>query len=224
MNHEQTCPRRFRTHSWGRVLVTVLALFLFCHMPTWAQATEGSNTQVYLPVVELNASVAETQAVDGQAADTQEADTQEADTQEVDTQEIVEAAKRNDPPAPQPNTVSTQPMAAITINNVYRVAKQRLLVTVTVSNPAITSVMLQPYQTEAGTIFDPATLGGNLTVTKVTLGAFTITAVGAPPPACNLSGDYATPCTQKPLSVQAFADSVLVTTSDAAALDTSRQN
>jgi len=66
-------------------------------------------------------------------------------------------------------------------------------------------MVLQPYLTEKGTTFDPATLGAaNLTVSLITPGAFTLTAVGAPAPACNLGGVYATPCTNKPLTVKSL--------------------
>ena len=34
-------------------------------------------------------------------------------------------------------------------------------------------------------------------------GSFTITLVGAPQPACNLGGAYATPCAQRPITVKA---------------------
>ena len=69
---------------------------------------------------------------------------------------------------------------------------------------------LQPYQTEAGTIFDPTSLGSNLTVSLVAPGSFTLTLVGAPPPACNLGGTYATPCAQKPLTVKSLNASAQV--------------
>jgi hypothetical protein len=86
-------------------------------------------------------------------------------------------------------------------------------------------MVLQPYQTEAGTMFDPATLGAaNLTVSLVTPGAFTVTAVGAPAPACNLGGVYATPCSQTPLTVKSLnAAGVVIGTSPATGLTTIRQ-
>jgi hypothetical protein len=86
----------------------------------------------------------------------------------------------------------------------YRIGKQRLVITATSLDPTVTSMVLQPYLTETGTIFDPNTLGAaNLTVSLAAPGSFTITAVGAPRPACNLGGAYATPCAQKPITVKA---------------------
>ena len=74
----------------------------------------------------------------------------------------------------------------ITLNNVYRTVKQRLVITATSTDTTVSSMVLQPYLTEAGTMFDPATLGAaNLTVSLITPGSFTVTAVGAPSPACN---------------------------------------
>jgi hypothetical protein len=105
----------------------------------------------------------------------------------------------------------------------YRIAKQRLVMTATSTNPAITSMVLQPYLTEAGTVFDPATLGANLTVSLVTPGSFTITAVGAPKPACNLGGTYATPCSKTPITVKGFVNGVLTDTSAPSAMDRIRQ-
>ena len=123
-------------------------------------------------------------------------------------------------------TATSSLPANITLNNVYRIAKQRLVITATSSDPTITSMVLQPYLTETGTTFDPATLGAaNLTVSLITPGAFTLTAVGAPKPACNLGGVYATPCAQKPLTVKAVTTGTpgFVGTSLPSALDTIRQ-
>jgi hypothetical protein len=86
----------------------------------------------------------------------------------------------------------------------YRIGKQRLVITATSTDPTVTSMVLQPYLTETGTIFDPASLGAaDLTVSLAAPGSFTITAVGAPKPACNLGGAYATPCAQRPITVKA---------------------
>jgi len=91
----------------------------------------------------------------------------------------------------------------ITLNNVYRTGKQRLVITATSTDGTVASMRLMPYLTEAGTTFDPATLGAaNLTVSPIAAGSFTLTAVGVPPPACNLGGTYATPCAQQPLTVR----------------------
>ena len=69
----------------------------------------------------------------------------------------------------------------ITLNNVYRTTKQRLVITATSTDTTVTSMVLLPYLTETGTMFDPATLGAaNLTVSLVAPGSFTLTAVGAP--------------------------------------------
>jgi hypothetical protein len=102
----------------------------------------------------------------------------------------------------------------------YRVAKQRLVMTATSTDPTITGMTLLPYLTESGTIFDPAVLGTNLTISLVTPGAYTITLVGAPKPACNLGGTYATPCSQFPITVKATKTGVVgfVGTSGATAL------
>ena len=86
----------------------------------------------------------------------------------------------------------------------YRISKQRLVMTATSTDPTITGMTLMPYLTDSGTIFDPATLGASLTISLVTPGTWTITAVGAPKPACNLVATYATPCSQTPITVKAW--------------------
>jgi hypothetical protein len=102
----------------------------------------------------------------------------------------------------------------------YRTSKQRLVLTATSTDATVASMVLLPYLTETGTTFDPATLGNNLTVSLVTPGSFTITLVGAPPPACNLGGAYATPCAQKPLTVKSLnAARTIIGTSPPTALD-----
>ena len=106
----------------------------------------------------------------------------------------------------------------------YRIAKQRLVMTATSTNALVNSMVLQPYLTDTGTIFDPATLGANLTVSLITPGAFTITLVGAPKPACNLNpANFATPCVQTPITVKGFTAGVLTDTSAATALQKIRQ-
>jgi hypothetical protein len=89
-------------------------------------------------------------------------------------------------------------------NTEYRTSKQRLIITATSTDATVASMVLQPYQTETGTTFNPSSLGANLTVSLVAPGTFTLTLVGAPAPACNLGGVYATPCTQKPLTVKSL--------------------
>ncbi len=113
----------------------------------------------------------------------------------------------------------------ITLNNVYRTTKQRLVITATSTDTTVASMRLMPYLTESGTTFDPATLGAaNLTVSLIAPGSFTVTAVGAPPPACNLGGTYATPCSQRPLTVKALDSGGNATgTSSPSALNTIRQ-
>jgi hypothetical protein len=120
--------------------------------------------------------------------------------------------------------VATAVPTNITLNNVYRTTKQRLVITATSTDPTVTSMVLLPYLTETGTMFDPATLGAaNLTVSLVAPGSFTLTAVGAPPPACNLGGAYATPCKQNPLTVKSVnAAGATIGTSAPSALTTIR--
>ena len=111
----------------------------------------------------------------------------------------------------------------ITLNNVYRTQKQRLVITATSTDTTVASMKLLPYQTETGTTFDPTTLGANLTVSLIAPGSFTITLVGAPPPACNLGGTYATPCSQAPLTVKSLnAAGTIIGTSLASKLTTIR--
>jgi hypothetical protein len=113
--------------------------------------------------------------------------------------------------------------ANVTLNNVYRTTKQRLVITATSTDLTVASMKLQPYQTEAGTTFDPTTLGSNLTVSLIAPGSFTITLVGAPAPACNLGGVYATPCSQAPLTVKSLnAAGTVIGTSLASKLTTIR--
>jgi hypothetical protein len=122
-------------------------------------------------------------------------------------------------------TVTASVPTNITLNNEYRTSKQRLIVTATSTDTTVSSMVLQPYLTEKGTMFDPATLGAaNLTVSLVAPGSFTVTAVGAPPPACNLGGTYATPCSQTPITVKAVnAAGTVIGTSPPSRLDKIRQ-
>jgi PKD repeat protein len=129
-----------------------------------------------------------------------------------------------------PTTVRVTTTASVPVNVVltpveYRTSKQRLVITsVAPAAAGVTSMVLQPYLTETGTVFDPATLGANLTVSLVAPGSFTITLVGAPPPACRLGGTYATPCTQTPITVKSVnAAGAVIGTSAPTALDKIRQ-
>jgi hypothetical protein len=104
-------------------------------------------------------------------------------------------------------TVNVTPATAVNVtitNAEYRTSKQRLIVAATSTDATVASMKLLPYQTESGTVFDPATLGSNLSVSLVAPGSFTLTLVGAPAPACNLGGTYATPCAQKPITVKSL--------------------
>ncbi len=109
-------------------------------------------------------------------------------------------------PAVSVNVVVTAAVPTnVTLNNTYRTTQIRLIINATSTDPTVSTMVLQPYLTEKGTTFDPATLGAaNLTVSLITPGVFTLTAVGAPAPACNLGGLYATPCTNKPLTVKSL--------------------
>ncbi|MGO4599463.1 PKD domain-containing protein [Terrabacter sp. 2RAF25] len=123
-------------------------------------------------------------------------------------------------------TVGASVPTNITLTPVeYRTSKQRLVITATSTDATVSSMRLLPYQTETGTTFDPATLGAaNLTVSLVAPGSFTVTAVGAPPPACNLGGTYATPCAQSPITVKALnAAGTVIGTSPPSKLDKIRQ-
>ncbi|NUQ32473.1 MAG: hypothetical protein HOP99_06605 [Dermatophilaceae bacterium] len=123
-------------------------------------------------------------------------------------------------------TVTAAVPTNITLTPVeYRISKQRLIVTATSTDTTVSSMRLLPYLTESGTTFDPATLGAaNLTVSLVAPGSFTVTAVGAPPPACNLGGTYATPCAQSPITVKALnAAGTVIGTSPPSKLDKIRQ-
>ncbi|GAA2499337.1 PKD domain-containing protein [Terrabacter carboxydivorans] len=130
-----------------------------------------------------------------------------------------------------PDTTVTVTVTAAVPTNVtltpveYRTSKQRLVITATSTDTTVSSMRLLPYLTETGTMFDPATLGAaNLTVSLVAPGSFTVTAVGAPPPACNLGGTYATPCAQTPLTVKSLnAAGTVIGTSPPSRLDKIRQ-
>ena len=123
-------------------------------------------------------------------------------------------------------TVTASLPTNITLTPVeYRTSKQRLVITATSTDTTITSMTLMPYLTETGVVFDPASLGANLTVSLAAPGSFTITLVGAPRPACNLGGAYATPCVQTPITVKAVRTGTagFVGTSAPTALDKIRQ-
>jgi hypothetical protein len=68
-------------------------------------------------------------------------------------------------------------------------------------------MILQPYKLDNGTTFNPASLGASLT--NGGGGVWTVTLVGAPPPACNNNpARYVTPCSQSPLIVTSTGGAV----------------
>ncbi len=80
----------------------------------------------------------------------------------------------------------------------YRISKQRLILSVT-APVDVTAMTLQPYKLDNGTTYNPA---GGTSLVNNGGGLWTITVVGASPPACNNNpANYATPCSQKPLIV-----------------------
>jgi len=105
--------------------------------------------------------------------------------------------------ATEVTTVSIKPLPdAITgVASEYRTSKQRLVITAnsSVVSPNVT-LTLQPYLTTAGTTFDPATLGNSFANNGG--GLYTLTLVGAPTPACNPGGAFATPCSASPLDIR----------------------
>jgi hypothetical protein len=81
----------------------------------------------------------------------------------------------------------------------YRTGKQRLILSVTAPVDVLTMNLL-PYKLDNGTTYNPANIGN--TFVNNGGGLWTITIVGAQPPACNNNPlNYATPCSQKPLIV-----------------------
>jgi len=97
-------------------------------------------------------------------------------------------------------TIRPIPDGILITSATYRTSKQRLTITATSTVVNANVVLsLQPYLTDAGTIFNPATLG--TTFTNLGNGAYTIILVGAPRPACNPGGAFATPCASAPLTV-----------------------
>ena len=104
--------------------------------------------------------------------------------------------------APEVTTVTIKPLvdAIAAFTSEYRISKQRLVLTASSSVVSPNVVLtLQPYVTTAGTVFDPAALGNVFANTGG--GLYTLTLVGAPTPACNPGGAFATPCAATPLVV-----------------------
>jgi hypothetical protein len=120
----------------------------------------------------------------------------------------------------------------ITLNTVvttaqYRTSKARFDLTVTytgvgVNTPA-TVLKLMPYVTTSGTTYDPSVLSAVFTAAGG--GVYNLTLVGAPTPACNPGGAFATPCSAKPIVVQAFdaTTNAVLGTSVATAMTNIRQ-
>jgi hypothetical protein len=124
-------------------------------------------------------------------------------------------------PSPAGNTtVTIKPIPdAVAITSAqYRTGKQRLDLTATSSADPNATLTLNPYLTEKGATFDPAGIG-NVFVSLGPGAGYSITVVGAPPPACNLGGTYATPCAQRPLTAKSSRGGV----SPATPLDRIRQ-
>jgi hypothetical protein len=93
-------------------------------------------------------------------------------------------------------TVTTSAVANLVFTNTeYRIGKQRAIFAVTTTDLTVTAMTLQPYMTETGVMFDPATLGA-AAFTNAGGGLWNLTIVGSPAPACNLGGVYATPCSR----------------------------
>jgi len=112
--------------------------------------------------------------------------------------------------APQTTSVTVNPLPdALSITSVeYRIGKQRLIINVTDAtvNPAI-QIFLNPYRCEIASAPcvqtspgvwtynpDPAAGGAGNLFTFGAGGLYLLDVVGAPRPACNLGGAYATPC------------------------------
>jgi hypothetical protein len=111
-------------------------------------------------------------------------------------------------------SVTINPLAdvpAITPPVVYRTSKQRLTINASDSIVSPNLVLkLQPYLTESGVVYDPDPAKGGVgnVFTNNNNGTYLIDLVGAPPPACNLGGTYATPCSQAPLTIKSSLGSV----------------
>jgi hypothetical protein len=109
------------------------------------------------------------------------------------------------------NAITATPQVAtnITLTTVqFRQSNQRLDITATyvggdalpVGNALAAVLKLQPYLTVSNTWFNPATLGNTFTNTGA--GVYTLTIVGAQPPACNgVGAAYVTPCSTALASV-----------------------
>ena len=119
---------------------------------------------------------------------------------------VVATNSANVSSAPEFTSVTVNPLPdSIALTSVeYRISKQRLIVNATDSiiNPLVT-LTLQPYLTEAGTMYNPSPSAGGVgnAFTNNGAGLYIIDLVGAPKPACNGGGTYATPCRLAPIVV-----------------------
>jgi hypothetical protein len=112
------------------------------------------------------------------------------------------------PAFPTPQTVTAQPSVPATITLLPTKDRQgqgRLSITATFAGPTTTVIKLLPYVTDAGTVYDPGSGLGNTFTWDPATATFLISIVGAPSPACNPGGAFATPCSAKPLIVEATA-------------------
>ena len=119
-------------------------------------------------------------------------------------------------------TVTAAETTNIALTTEYRTGKQRLVIAATTTDLTVTSMVLQPYMLENGTMFNPAGLGASFT--NAGGGLWNITIVGALPPACNFNAaNYATPCSQAPLIVKSTGGAAGPGTSVYTALQKIRQ-
>jgi hypothetical protein len=142
----------------------------------------------------------------------------------------VSATDNNGTTAPAVTTVTVNPTVFVNIGITtaqYRTSKARFDFTATYAGPGVntpsTVLKLMPYVTTSGTTYDPSVL--NAVFTAAGGGVYNLTLVGAPTPACNPGGAFATPCSAKPLVVQAFdaTTNAVLGTSNATALTNIRQ-
>jgi hypothetical protein len=110
-------------------------------------------------------------------------------------------------------TVKPLPDVITPLSGEYRTGKQRLIVTASTTN-ANATLTLQPYRCEINAApcvqtspgvwtYNPDPAAGGLGNVLVNAGGvLTLDISGAPRPACNLGGAYATPCAQSPLDIK----------------------
>lgn len=110
--------------------------------------------------------------------------------------------------APQSTSVTVKPApdSVAIATTEYRIGKERLVITAnsSVISPNVV-LTLQPYVTNAGTVYnpDPAAGGVGNVFTSNGGGLYTLTLVGPQHPLCNAAnGTFATPCSATPLVVK----------------------